>query len=1033
MSVRTYCVIPHCAREDTNFFQGVFEDGVRVLYQGRLQSLLFSHVLSPAHAYVKHINGPLLASLREGGNATLLVATPNSEHVSSSSAAAATSPATAASSSPSKCEGIAEITSTTMGLYRQLFPLLFRNLERCATARLSVVTVSALDRVLLDNLQDDRRIRDVTEAHHLTLHRRTSAAEWGALLQLLEERHIAMENSTTSLEGQTACVVAVDLDGYGRLVVVDTASSQELLQQLSLILGMGEEGNRRTYPPHTPLRDLLARNVTPQATVQVVCLPAPQDTARQTMRVLHFGSAVEVWRSKGVSTGCSSSRDGASRSYGLSFTGTADEESGVTRGPSKLFSRSAVSPSVSVDVDRKHHRIDDAEGLDNVGDDSVRGSGEPSRNPRLAANAVERSENTDTTSSSGPALESAPQRYTGHTELSRSTINTSSHYGEATPAQLPPPTVATARNEQQRAREERLRRRVSVLEAQLKDIEATNQSLKAARDEAVRARESVELERRSKSSMWADLQRAHSKTKQENADYAQLVQKLLQQVRSLERDTSRQKRQNMSAVKELRQLREDKDALEAQLTRLRKEVMLFRRDATYRAREATLSRIVSSEISMPPHGSARAAVEASTLSSTAAPAAFAGKGRGKGSAAPRGSSKRRSSPRARRLYDTSTDDEERGNRLINADGGDNAEGAAEHDPARHLDPSQLPSAQSQRATNITLEELRWRNRHLELEVARLQERLLGALTSAGAPPSGQPASSSPAPPLAGDDLLSTTCHKCDAMRERVEYFYKELAHARAEKDRLLDLLEASRAQGASSLEIHRLAHDRDTASEASAEVRVEMGAGGGRESGPMDNEGAGHARRNGSALNAPTAHRRPSFSFSFSPTESSTTRDVAAALLTGCASLQAQLECAQTALRQRLRSAQSSDVASRTDPLSHISAQVLAEHYDAVAALAESLRNIAEKPATISLPLASVSHHNRSHSGDDSARQQLLLLPPVPRTATAGNAEALTPYLTFEAERCRHLCAFVPTFAQLAVATEHLLMRLEATEPERRE
>lgn len=56
------------------------------------------------------------------------------------------------------------------------------------------------------------------------------------------------------------------------------------------------------------------------------------------------------------------------------------------------------------------------------------------------------------------------------------------------------------------------------------------------------------------------------------------------------------------------------------------------------------------------------------------------------------------------------------------------------------------------------------------------------------------------------------------------------------------------------------------------------------------------------------------------------------------------------------------------------------------------------------------------------------LLPPVPRCATAADADTLTNYLSFEVERCQHLRAFIPTFAQLAVATEHLAMRLEATD-----
>ncbi|KPA84787.1 hypothetical protein ABB37_01269 [Leptomonas pyrrhocoris] len=1027
MSVRTYCVIPHCAREDTNFFQGVFEDGIRVLYQGRLQSLLFSHVLSPAHDYVKHINGPLLAALREGGNATLVVATPNSELVSSFSAAA--SSATTAPLPFSKNAGIAEVTSTTMGLYRQLFPLLFRNLENCAVARLSVVTASATERVLLDNLHDGRRIRDVTEAQHLTLHRRTSATGWGTLLQLLEERHAAMEESTTSLEGQTACVVTVDFDGYGRLVVVDTASSQELLQQLTLLLGMDGAGDQRTYPPHTPLRDLLLRNFTPQATVQVVCLPAPQDTTRQTMRVLHFGSTVEAWRINETSDiGGHNGRENFSRYFAASSTNTADEGAGVSRGPPKLFSRPAAPPSVSFDGEGRPHRGNGAERPHDNNNDTVSGVSGPPRNTSHVDSTGEGPEGPNSssrssiTSTSGSGL----QKHVGQAERGTSAINSSSHHRESTPAQLPPSSVTTADGGQQRAREAQLRRRVAMLEAQVQDMETSSQALKARRDEAVRAKERVELELRSKSRLWVDLQRAHSKAKQENADYAQLVQKLLQQVRVLEKDTSRQKRQDSAVVRELRQVREEKSELEAQLTRLRKEVMLFRRDATYRAREATLSRIVPNELSVPSHGSTRAAgapqrQQASLVSSTASSVARTGKDSGGGPAVQRNSSRRRSLPRARRLYDTATDVEEEksANLLSNGSSGGNADTTAEHSPARHLAPSLHPSAPGQRVTDIALEELRWRNRHLEQEVARLQERLLRSLTAAtaaDAPLGGRASPSSPTPPLAdGGDVPLTTCKMCDVVRERVEYFQKELAHVRDEKDRLLDLLQNSPTSAAAVSGRGQSTRGDDTASEASTAVGE----------GAVKDGRTVHAYRGNGGLHNSPAHKGSSLSLSFLQAENTATRGVAAALLAGCASLQAQLECAQAALKQRLRRFHPSP----TDPLSHISAQVLAEHHEAVAALAESLRHIAEKPATSPSPSTSISQLNGSPLREDFVQQQLLLLPPVPRTATAGNAETLAHHLTFEAERCRHLRAFIPTFAQLAVATDHLLMRLEATEP----
>ena len=1046
MSLRTYCVIPHRAREETSFFQGVFEDGVRVLYQGRLQSLLFSHVLSPAHDYVKHINGPLLATLQEGGNATLLVAIPNSEETPSSGPSLSTSSSVAV-----KSDGIVEAAATAMGLYRELFPLLFRNLPSCAEARVSVVTASASDRVLLDNLDGDVRLSDVPSARQMILHRRSSATAWGTLLRLLEDRHNAMAESSTSLAGQTACVVTVDLENYGRLVVVDTASSQELLQQLTLLLGMDCEGDARTYPPHTLLRDLLAQNVPPKATVQVLCLPAPQDTARQTMRVLHFGSTVEAWRSKLEASNTVNTdafiKKGSGSSASCSLLGAEDGHRRLGESRATLLSRTAPSRSVSFSVDRARSfasKADPYEGS-NRSRSSSSGSGS----------------SCSTTSAIGPA------RYTAsREEVGNVTLHSSHHYRDSTPAQLPPPslTTAAADDRRQRAREledaqlrqQQLRRRVAVLEGRVKDLEVSNTALQAARDAAVREKEQVAVEMRTKSSTLVDLQRAHHKAKQENADYAQLVQKLLQQIRVLEKDTGRQKRQDMAVVKELQQVRDEKTELELQLARLRKEVMLFRRDATYRAREATLSRIVPNSVSIPAQGATAAAARTSSSStwssrrarlkqlqeqasvlSPGSTSALAGGGRGQRAASLLGSrqlnndrggvhnssSSRRSSPRARRLYDTSTDDDEDGRgEKTSRDGGDKNRGRG--GAITPISPHLSSVDPAQRVTDITVEELRWRNRHLEQEVTRLQERLLSFLTATPETAHKRSIPSSSLPPTSqetGDGVPSSTCATCAVMRERLTYFQKELARVRDEKDRLLDLLRISSKEEVGLLDGRGSTRgdDMSSATRSAAERKKET-----KEGGRHTREGSPEHDRDSRLLRLSSS----------APTlvEGQTTHGVAAALLAGCSSLQAQLGCAEAVLNQRLHHTKMSDTAAQhTDPLSRLSARVLLEHREAVAALAESLQHIAEKPATSPSLFATSSLSDRSHArGSSDSRQQLSLLPPVPRTATAGNAEILANYLTFEAERCRHLRAFIPTFAQLAVATEHLLMRLEATEPD---
>ncbi|KAG5495521.1 hypothetical protein GH5_03183 [Leishmania sp. Ghana 2012 LV757] len=955
MSTRTYCVIPHEARQDTSFFQGVFEDGVRVLYRGRLQSLLFSHVLSPAHDYVKHINGPLLATLRDGGNATLVLATPNSEDsavlpksatlevnspTSQSQANAGTTAScmpSSLSSCPKRSTGLAEATSVAMELYAHLFPMLFRNLEGCASARLSAVTVSASERVLLDNLRDDRRIRTLQEAHKVTLSRNTSATEWGTLLQLLENRHVALEESPTSLEGQTACVVTVELQGYGRLVVVDAASAQDLLQQLTLILHMQADGAARTYPLRTPIRDLLEKNVAPQATVQVLSVPAPQDTVRQTMRVLHFAATVEAAQSSGGADVTDASVSAVPYSRPLRRRTPSSSPA-----PSKLFSRPATSP---------------------------------------ASSAVEVSHTGDHGAESVPRLAAAPTSVRAGAEETNRTGSSSSNaddFRERTPAQLPPPSVQLDRD-RQRGREQQLLKRLAALEEQLRSSEEQYHRAQAERDRAVEERSDLERELRGKTSLWADLQRAHQATKKGNADYAQLVERLQRQVRTLEREATRQKRQDATVVKQLRQAETEKEELAVQLTRLRKEVMLFRKDAIWRAREATLSRIVPSATSVQ---APRAAAQRQPLKSrhprqSTSPSVCFTSTSGVG----------RHSPRARRLYDSASDVEESSG-------------------SKNVDAPSLAQEQRARSTATTVDELRWRNRHLQQEVNRLQERLLATLTAAAKRETAEAAGSG----STADERRCSDCPMCDVKQERIVYLQTQLAHALAEKDALLRLATSSPA----SLPPREPQPIIGGSLERSGRRTT-------RSPSRPDDVMHGLSDDRGEAAGTHST----SIPSKVSPTDC--TQRVAAALLTGCASLDAQLACAQVTLSRRLRDGTSTSAPATNelfDPLSQLTPLVLQEHQDAVAALADSLRHIAEKPASRLAPTGTAAPPASSQDARAVARS---LLPPIPRCATAADADTLTNYLSFEVERCQHLRAFIPTFAQLAVAAEHLAMRLEAT------
>ncbi|KAG5496271.1 hypothetical protein JKF63_02572 [Porcisia hertigi] len=954
MSTRTYCVIPHEARQDT-LFQGVFEDGVRVLYRGRLQSLVFSHVLSPAHDYVKHINGPLLATLRDGGNATLVLATPNSEDMALSpkstasegnrstsqiqaNARATTSRVASSSVLVQKPNtGLAAAKAVVMELYTQLFPLLFRNLEGCSTAQLSVVTVSASERVLLDNFCEDHRIRTPQEAHRKTLTRTTSATEWGTLLQFLEDRHAAVEESPGSVEGQTACVVTVELQGYGRLVVVDAASAQDLLQQLTLILHMQADGAARTYPLHVPLRDLLENNVAPHATVQVLCVPAPQDTVRQTMRVLHFAATVEAAQSSGVAPGLDASVSMPRYSRPLHR-----RRMPLSPAPSKLFSRSATSATSSSMEENPTHR---------------KGSASSPR-PAVMQSAL--------------ALDVVGGAKCG------STSSSASGFRERTPARLPLPNVQLDRD-RQRVREQHLLKRIAALEEQLRNSEEQCHSAKAACDQAVQERDKYERELRGKASLSMDLQRIHQATKKRNADYAQLVEKLAGQVHTLQRAAARQRGQGAAVVKQLRQVEAEKEELTKQLTRLRKEVLLFRKEAICRARRTTQWRIAPIEATVPSFQASeqRLPLQPQNVRQTMSSSV---------SSAP-ASAEERNSPRARRIYDSTS----------------HVEAALGTKDVDTISPAEEQQAH---LAAITVDELRWRNYHLVQEVDRLQERLLAALSAAAK----REATEGTASDLAKVERHEGGCLMCGRMQERVEWFQKRLADVLHEKDALQHPTATSSAPFPPGV------------SKTTDAANLERSCSSSTYSRSPSFELRGHNNDNRNGL---TNRRSTSQPAQTSPTN--TTQSVAAALLTGCASLSAQLACAHSELARRLLSDASASKSANSElfePLSQLSPLILHEHQEAVSALADSLRRIAERPASRPATRGSAAF---PISVRDAGAVVQPLLPPVPRCATAADADTLTNYLSFETERCQHLRAFIPSFAQLAVATEHIAMRLETT------
>lgn len=286
--MKAFCVIPHSARESA-FFEAVYEDGIRVAHQGRILSLPFTRVLSPAHNLFKHLLSPLLESVRDGRPAMLVTALQAADTTLGASGGGGASEAT---SSHEQCFASLEDCSTvTLELYARLLPLLFHNVPACPQAEVSVLSLSAHDRVVIDELQG-KPCRSLGEVSRGIVPRESSVRQWGGVLQILADRHDAVMHARDSLAAQLTCVVVVALEGGSRVVLVDCSCDQDILQAITLILSMNGVGGERTYPPCTPLREVLEGNLTPDGIVHVLAVPEPTSGERNTMRILRFASGL---------------------------------------------------------------------------------------------------------------------------------------------------------------------------------------------------------------------------------------------------------------------------------------------------------------------------------------------------------------------------------------------------------------------------------------------------------------------------------------------------------------------------------------------------------------------------------------------------------------------------------------------------------------------------------------------------------------------------------------------------------------------
>ncbi|EPY15046.1 response regulator receiver [Strigomonas culicis] len=127
--------------------------------------------------------------------------------------------------------------------------------------------------------------------------------------------------------------------------------------------------------------------------------------------------------------------------------------------------------------------------------------------------------------------------------------------------------------------------------------------------------------------------------------------------------------------------------------------------------------------------------------------------------------------------------------------------------------------------------------------------------------------------------------------------------------------------------------------------------------------------------------------------------DIVGSLSAGCTALEARLVAAATCL-DRLHAEAGQVSRPGQPPGAGLTHRLLKEHIEAVRAVAEALRCIGARRF-------------------DGLRGDVLS-----RTATAADVVPYTALLSYECERVMHLRAFLPTFAQLAVATEHIEKQL---------
>ncbi|KAF8279347.1 hypothetical protein TcBrA4_0103020 [Trypanosoma cruzi] len=545
-ALRTICIIPHEARGD-EFFDAVFEDGVRALSQGRLHSLFFSHVLSPAHDIAGHVVGPLLNKVRQGGNAALIVALPEGETDDMSADGAGVS-------SGEKLE-------VSLELYGHLLPLLFRSAERCCFARVSAVTFSIGDKNVHDLLQrcDVRGEKDV---QYQLIEREGSSSRWGTIMNLLHERHAHLEQGGI-LPLESLLVVRVELEGYGTVVLAEVGCGRKTLDQLTLFLRSGGACGAKTYPPRGLLSSSLRDMTPPAALVHIVGIPDPSQAPRSTMRLLRFMSAMFRASSEKPAEAPLLTRDAPQQRKPQ--RGDTTSVSMLCR--SDLRGSEATPEAAGPASPRKPHR-------------AYPWAGELFVDPSQCAHLLPTRESATNmpTWDWGTARPEQPFRDTVRSNLPR--------------APTTPLDGALSEGSVPRAsREQALVNRTTTLDRTNRELSEALSAAKAEIKHLQGLQQSFQEVLRKKQDAILSLTASSEKTMKENADYAKLVPRLLRKVKGLEQERDKLQQTSKEWENQTGEMHGINRRLRAELQKLQKEMKFMVKKETQRLREHALIRI----------------------------------------------------------------------------------------------------------------------------------------------------------------------------------------------------------------------------------------------------------------------------------------------------------------------------------------------------------------------------------------------------------------------------------------------------------